>query len=160
MITEKLEILSIQRGLSPDTTSKRDKEKEDPILSKLKDVEKKMNKIWSDYNKASSKKPSDPEEVKENAENIKDLTLHCMTLCEKVEANNVICLSIAENQASTKDAMKKEESKQELCFKKIEDDFVTIAATTRSGLRELRELQANFDMRTNRQNVHNNCVLA
>ena len=152
-ITEKLGILSLQRGPSPDNTSKRDNKKEDKILSKLNDVEKKMNRIWSDYNKTGNNKPSEPEIVIDNSDNIKDLTLHCMTMNEKIEANNFLCLNITE-------AMQKEESKQEKCFKKIEDDFVTIAATNRSCLRELRELQASCKTRANRQNNMNNRILA
>ena len=151
-ITEKLGILSLQREPSPDNMSKRDSKKEDKILSKLSDVEKKMNRIWADYNKTGNNKPSAPEIVLDNSE-IKDLTSHCMTLCEKIETNNALCLNIS-------DAMQKEEHKQENCFKKIEDDFVTISATNRSCLRELRELQACNETRANRQNNINNRILA
>ena len=76
-----------------------------------------------------------------------------MTLCEKIETNNALCLNIT-------DTMQKEESKQENCFKKIEENFVNIAATYRSCLRELRELQASCETRATRQNNINNRVLA
>ena len=67
-ITEKLGILSLQREPSPENTSKRDTKKEDRLLSKISDVEKKINKIWADYNKTGNK-PSTPEIILDNSEN-------------------------------------------------------------------------------------------
>ena len=67
-ITEKLGILSLQREPSPENTSKRDTKKEDKLLSKISDVEKKINKIWADYNKTGNK-PSTPEIILDNSEN-------------------------------------------------------------------------------------------
>ena len=150
-ITEKLGILSLQRGPSPENTSRKESKKEDKLLLKLSDVEKKMNKIWSDYNKTGSK-PSTQEIILDNSE-IKELTLHCKNMNTTLDATNSVCLDMTEN-------MEKQDSKQEGYFKKIEDDFVTISATNRACLRELRELQSSSEARANRQNNMNNKILA
>ena len=150
-ITEKLGILSLQREPSPENTSKRDTKKEDKILSKISDVEKKINKIWTDYNKNGSK-ASTQEIILDNSE-IKDLTLQCKNMNTTLEVTNSLCLDMTEN-------MEKQDSKQQGYFKKIEDDFVTISATNRSCLRELRELQSSSEARATRQNNLNNKILA